>query len=415
MSAWAEIKEYLKNLSPYNYSLVVTCSNDFFDEDTLSQIMTFKQDAKIIRCDNLGWDVLPFLIALRSIDLSDYDIVFKLQSKGTKRQETFLYGQYFRKRSWFLNLFEGCIGPFTVHTAIDNLMDKSRGIGLVAARNLIVEDPIHKRHMVEQTLNELKLPEPIEYRFVAGTCFAVRANLMERIRELDIDVEKFNSKGFSFAHRMERIICFPPLWEGLKMSGPNVLSLRRSSWVFHPSAWRWRRFNGARMLKDPRVKVDDIFAFESIEPRLIRNWEFVNVKVGRIKRKLYPHQNTFVALSETLPYQYLVTRDPKIYKEYCEYNRINWNNEHMSQERFDNLIHSMETAWDAKQNNIVLLDNNVILDGQHRCCWLLYDKGSDYVVNALLIHEYHPTLIVRAIGSIRNRMYSVIRHMINYQ
>lgn len=55
-------------------------------------------------------------------------------------------------------------------------MDKEMQIGLVAARNLIVEDPVHKRHMVEQTLNELCLPSPKGYRFVSGTCFAIRAN-----------------------------------------------------------------------------------------------------------------------------------------------------------------------------------------------------------------------------------------------
>lgn len=377
--------------------------NGFYDEETLDQILTFKKDVKIIRCENLGWDVLPFLIALRSINISDYDIIFKLQSKGTKRKEIFLYGQYFRKRDWFLNLFEGCIGPFTVHTTIDSLMDDKKGIGLVAAKNLIVEDPIHKRHMVEQVLNELSLPIPKEYRFVAGTCFAVRANLMNRIKDLDINVEKFNSKGFSFAHRMERIICFPPLWEGLKMTGPNVLTLRRSSWIFHPFAWWWKMYNGVRMLKDPQVKIDDQFAFDCIEPRLIKKWEFVNIKIGEIKRQLYPGDNNTVPLEETLPYQYLVTRNPEIYKEYCEYNFSVWGNEQMSQERFDQLIYSLEKDGDTEENNIVIKDNNIIYDGQHRCCWLLYKKGRAYVINALLIKDYYPSLFQRIVTSLQFR------------
>lgn len=383
--------------------------NGFYDEETLTQILTFKKDAKIIRCENIGWDVLPFLIALHSIDLSNYDIIFKLQSKGTKRQEIFLYGQYFRKRDWFLNLFEGCIGPFTVHTTIDSLMDNKKGIGLVAAKNLIVEDPIHKKHMVEQALKELGLPNPKNYRFVAGTCFAVRANLMNRIKELDIDLEKFNSKGFSFAHRMERIICFPPLWNELKMSGPNVLTLRRSLWIFHPFAWWWKKYNGVRMLKDPRVHIDDQFAFDCIETRLIRNWEFIDIKIGEIKRKLYPNENTIVPLAETLPYKYLVTRDPEIYKKYCEYNLKVWNDKQMSQERFDKLINCMEENGDTKDNDIVLEDNNIIFDGQHRCCWLLYNKGPEYTINALLVNEYHPSLFHRIINSLQFRTKRICR------
>lgn len=402
MSSWAEIQEYLKNLSPYNYSLIVTCTNGFYDEETLTRVLLFKKDAKIIRLDNSGWDVLPFLIALHSIDLSDYDLLFKLQSKGTKRQEIFLYGQYFRKRRWFLNLFEGCIGPFTVHTTIDDLLNGSKRIGLVAARNLIVEDPVHKRHMVEQTLRELGLPNPQYYRFVSGTCFATRANLMERIKNLDINPEKFNSKGFSFAHQMERIICFPPIWEGLKMTGPNVLILKRSLWIFHPFAWWWRKYNGARILNDPSVHVDDRFAFECIEPRLIRSWRFVNIKVGDIKRKPFPNKESLVCLSETLPYKYLVTRVPEIYKEYCEYNRTVWRNDLMSQGRFDKLISSLETNGETKDNNIVLSDNNIIIDGQHRCCWFLYKYGPDYIINALLIKEYFPSFFCRVINSLFN-------------
>lgn len=172
---------------------------------------------------------------------------------------------------------------------------------------------------------------------------------MDRIRNLDIDIEKFHSKGFSFAHRMERIICFPPLWEGLKMTGPNVLTLRRSLWFLHPYAWWWKKFNGVSMLKDPRVNIDDRFAFDCIEPRLIRNWEFADIKLGEIKRKMFPYDNTTVPLTETLPYKYLLTRNPQIYKEYCDYNRKVWNNDLMSQERFDRLINSMETNGDTKK------------------------------------------------------------------
>lgn len=409
MSAWKEIREYLKNLSPYNYSLIVTCTNGFCDEETLSQVLDFKSDARIIRRDNSGWDVLPFLVALQSVDLSDYDIVFKLQSKGTKRQEIYLYGQYFRKRGWFLNLFEGCIGPFTVHSAIDSLMDKEKGIGLVAAKNLIVEDPIHKKHFVEQTANELGLPFPEDYRFVAGSCFAVRANLLERIQKLDIEPERFGTKGFTYAHRLERLICFPPLWEGLKMTGPEVLKFRRSLWFFHPFAWWWKKYNGARMLKDSRVKVDDKLAFDYIEPRLIKSWDFINIRVGDIKRQLYPHDKTVIPLSETLPYKYLVTRDSNVYEEYCRYNQRTWNNNLMSRERFDELIRSLETNGDTRDKNIVLGDDNVIFDGQHRCCWLLYSNGPDYVINALQIKDYHPGLFSRALNSLQYRIPSAFR------
>ena len=406
MSAWPEIQEYLKNLSPYNYTLIVTCMNGFYDNETLSRIKQFKNDVRIIKCDNYGWDLRPFLIALRSVDLSNYDILYKLQSKGTKRKQIFVYGQYFRYRSWFLNLFEGCIGPFTVHTTIRNLMDTNRNIGIVAAKNLIVNDPIHKQHMVEKTLREFNFPIPKNYRFVAGSCFATRANLMNEIQTLDIDVEKFKARGFSLAHRLERVICFPSLWKGLKMEGPRVLSLRRSFWFLYPFAWWWKKYNGVRILNDPRVHVEDEFAFDCIEPCLIKEWKFVNIKVGKIRRRLYPNKQIIVPLYETLPYKYIVTKDPLLYNDYCVYNQQIYKNYHMSQERFDNLIYSLEIKGDTNENNIVITESNIILDGQHRCCWLLYSKGPNHIINALFINKYYPKLpfIFKVYNSLQYRI-----------
>ena len=416
MDAWKEICEYLKNLSPYNYTLIVTFMDGCYDEETLEAVKAFKPETHFIKHDNIGWDVLPFITALHTVDLSDYDIVFKLQSKGTKRREIFLYGQYFRYRSWFLNLFEGCIGSFTVHAAIRNLLDEKQNIGLIAAKNLIVEDPIHKQHMVEETVKELNLPYPENYKFVAGTCFAIRANLLNYIKKMDFDEDKFRDNGFSFAHRLERIICFPPLWEGMKISGPNVLLLRRSLWVFYPFAWWWRKYNGVRILKDSQVHVDDEYAFNCIEPILIKNWKFLEIKVGDIKRELHPQDKNLIYLSETLPYKYLVTRDPVFYDAYTKYNSEVWKTDIMSKERFDKLISSMDKMGDTQDNNIVVKENNIICDGQHRCCWLLFNKGPEHIVNALCIQRYYPSLpfLIRVFNFLQYRFSLMINHIALY-
>ena len=409
MDAWKEICEYLKNLNPYNYSLIVTCMEGYYDEKTLSAIKNFKPETKIIKCENIGWDLRPFLTALHTVNLIDFDVIFKLQSKGTKRYQKYLYGQYFRLRGWFLNLFEGCIGAFTVHTTIRDLMDKDKNIGLVAARNLIVEDPIHKQHMVEEALKELSLPSPKPYRFVSGTCFAVRAELMEQIRSLQIPIEKFQYSGFSFAHRMERIICFPALWNGLQMKGPNVMRFRRALWILFPYAWWWRKYNGARMLNDPRVNVEDQFAFRTIEPRLIKKWEFVDIPVGNIRRRVAPGEKG-VPLSETLPYQYLEKRDPDIYEKYCRYNQKVWNVNLMSRARFDALIESLETFGDTHEKNIVIDEDNIIHDGQHRSCWFLYKYGPTHEINVLKYYIYNPysSLGMRIWNSLSYRISKVL-------
>ena len=109
-----------------------------------------------------------------------------------------------------------------------------------------------------------------------------------------------------------------------------------------------------------------------------------------------------------------MTRDPNIYKEYCDYNLREWKNDVMSLERFDHLISSMSAHGDTKENNIVLEDDNLIFDGQHRCCWLLFSKGPDYVINALRIINYTPNVLSKFLNSLQYGVAATYRSIRKY-
>lgn len=109
--SWIEIKEYLDNLSCYHYELIVTVTNGMIPDAVIAQIRDFKPDVRIIECENKGFDVRPFMMAIQSVDLHKYDVVVKLQSKSTKRRWIFIYNQLFLRRDWFLDLFEGILSP----------------------------------------------------------------------------------------------------------------------------------------------------------------------------------------------------------------------------------------------------------------------------------------------------------------
>ena len=147
--SWIEIKEYLDNLSCYHYELIVTVTNGMIPDAVIAQIRDFKPDVRIIECENKGFDVRPFMMAIQSVDLHKYDVVVKLQSKSTKRRWIFIYNQLFLRRDWFLDLFEGILSPENVHQNIDTLLHDPE-IGLVAARNLIVHDPSYKEELVRR-------------------------------------------------------------------------------------------------------------------------------------------------------------------------------------------------------------------------------------------------------------------------
>ena len=147
--SWVEINEYLKNLAPYIFDLVITATKNRIGQDTIARIVKEYPNVQIIPTENKGYDLLPFLSVIQTVDLSQYDVVFKLQSKSTKRRWIYIYKQLFLRRDWFVNLYEGILSAKNVHRTIDILYNQKE-TGLVAAANLIVKDPKHKSNMIRK-------------------------------------------------------------------------------------------------------------------------------------------------------------------------------------------------------------------------------------------------------------------------
>lgn len=385
-SAWKEIKEYLANLAPYRWDLVVTHTDAIEDPDVLADVKAFKPDATVRRFPNLGYDVGAFTEILSETDLSAYDIVFKLQSKGVNRPRIFIYGQYMERRDWFLNLFEGCLGADNVHVTVDRLLNDP-AVGLVAASNLIVEDPPHKWNMVRAFMEEKGIPlPPGKPLFVAGTCFAAKACALQSIADMHLTIGQYQSagRGFTLAHKMERVVCYAVLSAGFRFAGNDVLRLRRAWRALHPRAFLMRRCTGVRLLRDPRFRLDDEFVFFSLEHRNVWKYELADVRLGDIRRIW---RRTVIPLSECMPYKYLVTGDPAVYEEYARQNKRYYRLDIMSRERFDALVRSMDGKGFDREHPVVLDGRNVILDGQHRCCYMLWKHGDDFKIPCVRVVE----------------------------
>ena len=106
----------------------------------------------------------------------------------------------------------------------------------------------------------------------------------------------------------------------------------------------------------------------------------MKIKLGDIRRivdnKLYP-----LDAPEILPTQYLRGGVTDIYIKYLSNLKSKCNH---SLERFENLIQSMSKTIDDKFMPIIN-ENNVLKDGQHRCCFLIAKYGSEHTISALKI------------------------------
>lgn len=119
------------------------------------------------------------------------------------------------------------------------------------------------------------------------------------------------------------------------------------------------------------------------------------IKVGDIKRcwegKIY-------SLQEVSPYKYLQTKDKKIYNDYIKKHdnlvdnwveRFTTRNEKnkkltdvWNSDRMDKVYDSIKTkGYDPSKMCICVDKDNIIIDGQHRACCILYLYGKDYTIN----------------------------------
>lgn len=379
--SWKEIKEYLKNLDAYNYDLIVTVTEGKTNPRVLADVESFPHTKKIIPCENRGYDLGPFLRVLEETNLDSYDIVFKLQSKSTKRPWIYIYRQLFFRRDWFLNLYEGILSAKNAHLTVDALYTDEK-VGMVAAWNLIVSDPKHKQQLIVRQSASRGLSIREDYRFVAGTCFAVRAQCLKPVQQLRIMAEDFQStaaaRGLSFGHFLERYLCATVQDQGYALAGNTACTVRRA--LKRPLEALLGRFSSER-LHEEDILIDPEFFLWQLDNKLI-TFRYEQICVGSL---VYSHNGQRYPFTKGAPYRYL-KGDKEGYRRYCEYHE-KAGLPQMSMERFDALRDSIVKNGYDPRHIILVGDGNVIMDGQHRACCICHTFGRKKEIRVLHIRE----------------------------
>lgn len=407
--SWEIIHQYLKNLEAYNFDLRITYQKDLPFSDVLPKIRTAYPNATLIEVGNIGFDIGAFYTSLQDVDLDQYDIVFKIHSKGIRRRRLFMYGQLFKRSDWFLYLFEGILGAANVHKTIETLMHDPQ-CGMVAAKNLIIHDPKHKQNLVRKTLAEhdLECNVPENYTFVAGTCFAVRPNLIKQFQEQNLPFIKSRRGRFSLAHCIERSMCFPAQMNDYKIVGMNACPWRQA--LRKAQSWYKKNDVAKALMEDNRFILEDEFVYRGIEGKKIKRYAIEEVRLGDIKRRWF--DGKVYKLTECAPYKYL-HGDVSGYTKYCEYHEKR-NLPAMSLERFDTLIGSIDEKGFDDRYIIVLNEENIIMDGQHRSCILLNKYGEDYTITVLKIYQ-DKQLLLKTLRTLKNQgIVSTIKKIVKF-
>ena len=117
-------------------------------------------------------------------------------------------------------------------------------------------------------------------------------------------------------------------------------------------------------------------------------FSFEHIKLKDIKRRW---ERKLSSLTECSPYKFLQTRDKKIYQEYVQKHIDRGSvseNCIWSVDRFIQLEKDiLKKGYDPTCSVIVIDQDNVVIDGQHRAIILLYHYGKDYEIPIVRVSQ----------------------------
>lgn len=231
---WPELAACIRNVGACD--VVVT----HVDEAAVVAARRDFPNARFILCENRGYDIWPFLKALKSVDLAAYDLVVKLHTKRDLplAPRNVVGHSVLNGSRWRDYLLAFVRTPEAWAKTIARFRDPK--VGLVADRHVIFirRDALKEMYCasfdeaVRMLRDEWSIPARRSGRFVGGTMFVVRAAALRPFAERPFSSEMFGVSGGhdreTFAHVLERMF-------GLAVGGQGYRVVGFSGSVF------WRR------------------------------------------------------------------------------------------------------------------------------------------------------------------------------
>lgn len=232
------IVSLLKNLD-LTYTDIFLAINNSLDISTIQDIC---QDIKgsiknTIFVDNIGVDILPFLLQLKALDAHTYKYFIKLHTKkstwGSKNNI-----------EWLSVLLHSLIGSDKIYQKNISMLDSKPNIGMIGAKALIMSG---REFMHTSKIKELCSILGINYdrvangKFIGGSIFMARLepfithftednieklqNLIVSNNEVGSVKDMFSNDG-KYCHSIERIFGYIISYLNMKISGYKLTDYR---------------------------------------------------------------------------------------------------------------------------------------------------------------------------------------------
>ena len=245
---WPELAACVRSIGACD--LMVTYVDD-------AAVMEARKDfpsACFLPCENRGYDVWPFVKALKVLDFGRYDLVVKLHTKrDIAKPHPFTMGRTrLNGSAWREHLLAFAKTPEAWAKALGRFVDPK--VGMVADRHLVFGRTEGGKADFDAAVRELRgtfgIPAGRGGHFVGGTMFAVRAALMKPFADYAFTPEMFPAGGThepsTYAHLMERMLGLAVEGQGYRLAAFNGSVRWRRFWCavgkfFFDSRWSERR------------------------------------------------------------------------------------------------------------------------------------------------------------------------------
>lgn len=195
----------------------VTCKFDLIvtmpieNKSIRRSINNFSHDAIILITPNRGYDIFPFICAIKHIDISKYDFVLKLHTKRKVTVPKVFNNTIYCGYDWRDSLVSSLIGSKKQFENIISLFSNNSEVGLISNFQLFrnLRHDIRRDYVTTQEGLKFFGDFDDNFCFVCGTMFIARAELFYQLAKIEFQPDLFmptskSNSGGTFAHVIER-------------------------------------------------------------------------------------------------------------------------------------------------------------------------------------------------------------------
>jgi len=202
----------MKNIHSCRWDLIVT-SPQPLSEHLWNSILSLNPGAVFLQTENIGYDLWPFIAAVKDVNLDDYDMVVKLHTKNEDGFSIVLNGVDMDGKLWKEYMVNSLMGDRDRFSALVKAFAQNPSIGLAYSRQLgFISKNVNAEdaQMLDSELSRLGIMRRTSH-FCAGTMLAFRAGALKFLQDDRIDAGNFEKSGAShagatMAHVYERLI-----------------------------------------------------------------------------------------------------------------------------------------------------------------------------------------------------------------